>query len=166
MGSPPPERRPSTASESKKLVAEYQQNLKTAKEQSETARTESVRRRRTLRTLIMGGIILVLVYLAFSPPAWLSPPPPPMPTVEERVASDRLAIFLQAQRVEGYRSSTGRLPSTLGEAGEAIPGIGYEVLGDGVYALTSLRDTSVRYTSRDSLHGFLGQSTKLLGGQQ
>jgi hypothetical protein len=68
--------------------------------------------------------------------------------------------------VEGYRTSSGRLPSTLEEAGEAIPGLRYEVLGDGVYALTSLRDTSVRYTSRDSLPAFLGQSTRLLGGQQ
>jgi hypothetical protein len=166
MGSPPPERRPSTASESKKLVAEYQQNLKTAKEQSESARTESERRRRGLRTAILAGVIAVLLYLAFSPPRWLNPAPPPMPTAEERVASDRFAIFLQAQRVEGFKSSRGRLPSTLDEAGEAIPGIRYEVLGDGGYALTSLRDTSVRYTSRDSLPAFLGQSTRLLGGQQ
>jgi hypothetical protein len=165
MGSPPPERRPSTASESKKLVAEYQQNLKTAKEQSESARTES-ERRRGLRTAILAGVIAVLLYLAFSPPRWLNPAPPPMPTAEERVASDRFAIFLQAQRVEGFKSSRGRLPSTLDEAGEAIPGIRYEVLGDGGYALTSLRDTSVRYTSRDSLPAFLGQSTRLLGGQQ
>ena len=166
MGSPPPERRPSTASESKKLVAEYQQTLKTAREQDLSARAASERRRRVRRPAIMGGIIRVLVFFTLSPPGWLNPPPIPQPAPEVRSAGDRFAIFLQAQRIDGFRTRTGHLPSTIEEAGEAIAGIRYEVLGDGVYALTSIRDTSLRYTSRDSMSVFLGQSTKLLGGQQ
>lgn len=165
MGSQAPEPRPSTASESRKLVAEYEQTLKSAKEQHKMASAESERRRKLRRPAILLAILAVTVYLTLAPPAWIQPQPIPRPTSAEREAGDRFAIYLQAQRIEHYRITTGRLPATLEEAGEAMPGIRYELQGDGSYALSSEQNTGVRYSSRDSLATFLGGSMTLLGGE-
>lgn len=166
MGSSPTDPRPSTASESRKLVAEYEQTLKSVKEKHEVAHVESGRRRKFRRAAILGGALAVSAYLSLNPPTWLRPEPVPPPTPAERSAGDRFAIYLQAQRIESFRNKTGRLPSTLADAGEAMPGIRYELLSDGSYALTSERDQAIRYSSRDSLGTFLGGSLTLLGGEQ
>ena len=166
MGSSTPESRPSTASESRKLVAEYEQKLKSEKEQDKASSAESVRQRKLRRATILLGALAITLYLSLNPPTWIQPLPAPSPTPAEREAGDRFAIYLQAQRIEHFRNTTGRLPSTMEEAGEPIPGIRYEVLGDGAYALTSGRDQAIRYTSRDSLGTFLGGSMTLLGGQR
>lgn len=162
MGSPPSDRR----SESRKLVAEYEQTLKSVKEQHEVAHEESGHRRKLRREAILGVALVVAVYVALYTPAWIKPEPVPPPTPAEREAGDRFAIYLQAQRIEHFRNTTGRLPSTMEEAGEPMPGIRYELLSDGGYALTSDRDQGIRYTSRDSLGAFLGGSLTLLGGDQ
>lgn len=162
MGSPTPDPR----SESRKLVAEYEQTLKSAKKQHLEAHQELGRRRRYRRAAILGGTLAVTAYLAFNPPAWLKTKPIPPPTPAERSAGDRFAIYLQAQRIEYFRNTRGRPPSTMDEAGEAMAGIRYELLGDGSYALTSERDQTIRYWSRDSLGTFLGGSISLLGGEQ
>ena len=166
MGSPPPEPRQSPASESRKLVAEYEQTLKSVKEKHEVADVESGRRRKLRRMTILSAGLAIAVYLALNPPTWLQPQPVPPPTPEVRAASDRFAIYLQAQRIESFRNSTGRLPSTLAEAGEPMPGIRYDLQSDGTFALTSERDQAIRYSSRDSLGTFLGGSMTLLGGNQ
>src|SRR6185295_11687344 len=151
MGSPPPEPRQSPASESRKLVAEYEQTLKSVKEKHEVAHVESGRRRKLRRVAALGIALAIAAYLAVNPPAWLKPHPAPPPTPAVRAASDRFAIYLQAQRIESFRITRGRLPSTIAEAGEPMPGIRYELLNDGSYALTSDRDATIRYSSRDSL---------------
>ena len=166
MGPPTPNPRPSTASESRKLVAEYEQTVKSAKAQHQVAHEESGRRRKVRRAASLGIVLAITGYLAFKPPAWIQPEPVPAPTIEERGAGDRFAIYLQAQRIEHYRITTGRLPSTMDEAGEPMPGLRYELLADGGYALTSERDQTIRYSSRDSLGSFLGGSMTLLGGDQ
>jgi hypothetical protein len=164
MGSSPPESRQSPASESRKLVAEYEQSIKSVNEQHQAAHAKTGRRRKVRRAAILAIALLVALYLSLVPPAWVKPQPVPSPTHTEREAGERFAIFLQAQRIEHFRSTTGRLPSTMEEAGEAMPGIRYEVLRDGIYTLTSDRDQAIRYTSRDSLETFLGASLTLLGG--
>ena len=162
MGSPPPDPR----SESRKLIAEYEQTLKSAKEKHEVADEVSGRRRKFRRAAILGGALVVAGYLAVNPPGWTKPEPAPPPTPAELTASDRFAIFLQAQRIEHFRNTTGRLPSTLEEAGEPMLGVRFKILGAGEYALTSDRDPTIRYMSSDSLGTFLEGSLTLLGGDQ
>jgi hypothetical protein len=166
MGSSTPDPRPSTASESRKLVAEYEQTLKSVKEKHQVADAETERRRKLRRVAILGIALAITAYLSLKPPAWVKPHSIPPPTPAERTAGDRFAIYLQAQRIEAFRNNRGRLPSTMDEAGEAMPGIRYELLGNGTYALTSERDQTIRYSSRDSLGTFLGGSMTLLGGEQ
>jgi hypothetical protein len=166
MGSPPPEPRQSPASESRKLVAEYEQSLKSVKEKHEVAHVETGRRRKLRRAVTLAAALAITAYLSLNPPSWLKPQPVPPPTPAERSAGDRFAIYLQAQRIESFRNTTGRLPSTLSEAGEPMPGIRYDLLSDKTYALTSERDQAIHYSSRDSLGTFLGGSMTLLGGNQ
>lgn len=166
MGSGPPEPRPSTATERKKLVAEYEQTLKSAKEQHKMATAETERRRKLRRPLILFFALAITLYLTLFPPAWLEPAPIPPPSPAELEANDRFAIYLQAQRIEHFRNTRGRLPSTLEEAGEPIAGLRFELLDDGRYAITSGRNEAVRYTSSDSLGRFLGGSMQLLGGNR
>ncbi|MEP7325834.1 MAG: hypothetical protein ABI836_07800 [Gemmatimonadota bacterium] len=162
MGSPPPDPR----SESRKLVAEYEQTLKSVKEQHQVAHDTLGRRRRFRRAAFLGLALGITAYLSLMPPAWLKPTPVPPPTPAVRSASDHFAIYLQAQRIETFRNSRGRLPSTIEEAGEPIPGIRYQPYSDGSYALASNRDSTIRYSSHDSLGTFLGESLTLLGGDQ
>ncbi len=161
---PPP--RPSTAGERQKLIAEYEESKR-----SETARYAEVtvsadRRKRAWRAVVFTGVVAAVVYLWLQPPAWMSPPPLPVPSAAEQEAGGRFAIYLQAQQIEHFRQTNGRLPSTLEETGEPLPGIDYILLGPTTYALQSARDANLRYASTDSLGSFLGASMTLLGTDQ
>jgi hypothetical protein len=161
MAAPPP--RPSSATERKKLIEEYEQSKRTEAERQTAEAAQTVRRRRTTRLTAMGVLLAVLLVLAFRPPAWILPPPPPVPTAAEREASVRFSIFLQAQQVDHFRNTRGRLPATLSEAGTPIPGIQYLVQSATSYQLRSIADNSIAYNSTDSLHAFLGESMAHLG---
>ena len=163
-GSQPP--RPSSASERKKLIEEYEQTKRSEAERHTSERAQALRRKTTTRMTVLGFILAVAMVLAFAPPDWLLPAPAPRPTAAEREASIRFSIFLQAQQIEHFRGSRGRLPSTLEEAGQPLPGVAYQVSGAGSYQLRSTQDQSISYNSTDSLHAFLGESMTLLGPSQ
>jgi hypothetical protein len=82
----------------------------------------------------------------------------PLPAPEED-AGLRLSTFIQAQQVEAFRQSAGRLPDVLRETGEPLPGIDYERVDAHTYRLSGYteRDT-VRWISSDSLPALLGDS--------
>ena len=163
-GGPTP--RPSSASERKKLIEEYEQAKRSEAQRLTTEQADALRRKRIMRPAIMGVVLVVALYLAFSPPAWLQPPAAPVPTAAEREAGIRFAVFLQAQQVEHFRATRGRLPGSLAEAGSPLPGIRYHILTGTSYELQSETDRAIRYTSSDSLHAFLGGSMAHLGNAQ
>lgn len=114
----------------------------------------------------MGLALIITLVLAFRPPAWLLPPPQPTPTASEREAGIRFAMYLQAQQIEHFRATRGRLPSQSSEAGQPIPGVQYLVISGTRYQLRSTADSSIRYNSSDSLNAFLGESMTQLGPSQ
>ncbi|MEO8201411.1 MAG: hypothetical protein ABI679_12870 [Gemmatimonadota bacterium] len=158
--------RPSTASERDKLIAEYEQSKHSEHSRHIEAGAAAARNRRLRRSAILGLVTVAAVYLWFFPPAWLTPEPLPVPSASEREAGTRFAIFLQAQQIDHFRATMGRLPSTASEAGEPLPGIDYIVLSPTTYALQSVHDSAIRYASTDSLQTFLGSSAALLGHDQ
>jgi hypothetical protein len=158
---PPP--RPSTAGERQKLIAEYEESKRSENARQADVAVSAERRKRGRRMVLLGGIVVVAGYLMARPPAWLLPAPIPVPSPAEQEASGRFAIYLQAQQIEHFRQTTGRLPGSLDEAGEPLPGIDYVVTGPASYALQSAHDSTLRYTSTDSLAAFLGGSMTLLG---
>jgi hypothetical protein len=82
---------------------------------------------------------------------------PLAPTAEE--AGLRLAAYVQAQQVEAFRRTTGRLPDLLRETGEPVPGVDYQRLDARTYLIANMseRDT-IRWLSSDSFPALLGDS--------
>jgi hypothetical protein len=163
-GAPTP--RPSSASERKKLIEEYEQTKRSEAERHSTERVQEIRRKKTVRLVALGVVLTIVLVLAFAPPAWILPPAQPTPTAAEREAGVRFAIFLQAQQIERFRGARGRLPSTLEEAGQPVPGVVYLVNSGSTYQLRSVADRAIGYNSTDSLYAFLGQSMSQLGPSQ
>jgi hypothetical protein len=163
-GAPPP--RPSSASERNKLIAEFEASRRSEAERHSTEEARATRRKRVTRLTALGAALAIALVLAFRPPAWILPPPVPTPTPAEREASIRFAMYLQAQQIEHFRATRGRLPSQSGEAGPPLPGVQYIVLGGASYQLRSTTDSTIRYNSTDSLLAFLGGSMAHLGPSQ
>jgi hypothetical protein len=163
-GAPPP--RPSSASERKKLIEEYEQAKRSEVERHTSEKAEGVRRKKITRAVILGTVLVVLLFLAISPPAWILPPPQPVPTAAEREASIRFSMYLQSQQIEQFRTNRGRLPSTLEEAGPPLPNIQYTMVSGTNYLLRSTANNAIEFNSTDSAHAFLGESMAQLGPSQ
>lgn len=158
--------RPSSASERKKLIEQYEQSKRSEVERQSLEQVQAARRKRTTRLSVLGITLVIALVLAFRPPAWILPPPLPTPTAAEREASIRFALYLQAQQVEHFRATRGKIPSQLAEAGHPLPGIQYTALSGTTYRLRSTVDSTIQYTSTDSLNTFLGESMVQLGPSQ
>jgi hypothetical protein len=163
-GAPAPQ--PSSASERKKLIAEYEDAKRSEADRFSSEQAQALRRRQLVRPVTLTIIMLVLTFLAITPPAWILPPPVPAPTAAERNASIRFAIYLQAQQLERFRGARGRLPTDMTEVGEPLPGIRYDLASPTTYILRSTTDSSIRYHSSESLSAFVGNSMTLLGPPQ
>ncbi len=88
------------------------------------------------------------VYLLIAPPSWVVLNPLEPPPVEERVEGARIALFLQAQRIQTYLQQNGRLPEALEEAGSPVPGAEYIPLGPRDFVLRlRIGDQIVEYRS-------------------
>ena len=121
------------------------------------------RRRRRLGVLMTIGVVgLVLLILQ---PTWLvgpdtvQPDPPPV-----AAAGLRVALIQQRQRVLDYaRTHGGRLPVSLIETGDSMPGVFYHRRGDSAFTLTgSAGESVVVLRSSDSQAVFLGNSLRVI----
>lgn len=118
------------------------------------------------------AFVLVLVvtgYVWLGTPSWAQMAMPTRPTVELRDASLRLALYIQAQRIEEFRSARGRLPASLREAGPPLPGIRYTATPRDTYHLIGTNeDLTLFYSSSLTLsrEAFLGEAetTVFTGG--
>lgn len=115
-----------------------------------------------------GVFLIALVataYVWLAAPAWATIDRPEPPTPAHREASLRLAIYLQAQRIEMYRTENGHLPETLDETGPPLPGIRYTRTPRGTYHLDGRNDTLALFYSSSSLTSlseFLAEGEELL----
>jgi hypothetical protein len=99
------------------------------------------------------------IYLAVARPAWfIRPPLPPDPPVIQD-ASVRLTVVREAQRINAYRVTSGRLPASLAEAGAAVAGLTYARINDSVFALSlPIGVDRMTFRSTDSVAVFLGDA--------
>jgi hypothetical protein len=105
----------------------------------------------------------VSVYVWFGSPSWLEPDAVPPPPVSVEEASVRLAIFLQAQRIEAYREENGRLPAFLEEAGPRAPGVSYRRMDSRTYLIRGQGErVGLTYTSDQAPDLFLGRGEDIL----
>ena len=118
--------------------------------------------RSSLRARVAAAILLAVAILFWLLPIPLLEPgiPFPLPPADETTGL-RLATYIQAQQVEAFRQSSGRLPDVLREAGETIPGMTYERIDASTYRLIGATErTTVRWVSTDSLSALLGDVAK------
>lgn len=96
-------------------------------------------------------------------PEWVFPPAPTVESPEVTVASMRMVLVRERQRVERYRQEHGRLPQTLAEAGGHLPNVEIAHDADGGYLLRAVEGaTALELHSSETLETFLGNSLQVL----
>lgn len=126
--------------------------------------------RRRLRLGVLGVIGVAGLVLLIVQPVWLvgpaTAPPDPIPVA---AAGLRIALIRQRQQVFDYARTHGKLPASLEEAGDTLPGVSYRRRGDSAFTLIgSAGDSVVVLLSSDSQAVFLGNSLRVIknrGGQ-
>ena len=109
------------------------------------------------------------VWILAAPPAWVVVNPLEAPPIVEQVDDMKLAMFMQAMRVDAYALQNGSLPNALEDAGSPVSGVEYAVLDDGRYHLrVSIGGEVLLYDSSESAQEWVGADAgnKLLAGSQ
>ena len=107
------------------------------------------------------------VYLLIASPDWVVMNKIDSAPIAEQAEDMRLAIFMQASRVDVYRLQNGQLPASLADAGSPVEGLSYNVIGPDQYELVVTIETEVlRYDSSQPVGEWVGAGAKdkLLGG--
>ena len=121
-------------------------------------------RSRFLPSYVAAGLVFALCAWAWiAPPAWLVPRPVAAPSREYREASARVALALNAQRIEAFRASHGHLPRTKQEVGIASDQIVYERTDSLTFELASKVDGQpVTYKSTQPRDRYLAEAMTAL----
>ncbi|HET9950092.1 MAG TPA: hypothetical protein VFQ22_14315 [Longimicrobiales bacterium] len=138
-----------TGQEAAELVAA---TLEHAAQREEAARRKSQPKGQPKWMLPLGLNLAVLAaYLLIAPPAWVVVNPIQAPAPQEQVQGLRTGMFMEIQRIEGFRLANGRLPSTLSEAGSSAEGtIEYTVRGDAYTLVATVGEETLVFDS--SMH--------------
>lgn len=119
-----------------------------------------------IRLVVVTLLIAALGLVQWKGDEWLGPEPIPPPSAMELEQSLRAAMYLQAQRIKAFSMQNGRLPDTLDEAGQPMPGMQYAKLGNGTYQLMGEnRGVSLTYRSDQPAAQLLGAGEELFGAE-
>ena len=157
------------SSQKQALLEAFDNVLKQQAEEREAELREAAARRRDrrhIRPSLMATAVLVLMlcsYLYIERPEWLFPSAAAPESVAIREASLRIGMANAAQHLERYRQRTGKLPTTLAEAGTGVQGMSYEPVGSGAWRLVGTHaGIELTLSSQDSLPRFLGNSFEVI----
>jgi hypothetical protein len=161
---PPPGSPASSGSEIADALADVLEH--TAKRAEAEASAEKPRDRSSaFHWFGLGILTAISAYLWFGAPDWIQPEPPPPPTVQLEEAGLRLNLYLQAMRIERFRTAEGRLPASLVEAGDPISNIEYQRMDEGTYHLSGTSDNMVLgFTSTEPLETLLTDAMAVIRG--
>lgn len=116
--------------------------------------------------LVASGLAFLLVaagWLIAARPAWIFPPPPILEPPEVTMASMRLALVRERQRVELFQQRTGRLPTSLAEAGGSARAIEFSQTANNGYVLRTVENgAALELRSSDRVEAFLGNSLQIV----
>ncbi|NIP57597.1 MAG: hypothetical protein GWM92_08960 [Gemmatimonadetes bacterium] len=165
-----PERLPlSTDAERSRVIAEVLRHQEERAQARKRAREAMLRiegpRGLGPRHLAFVLVVVLTSYVWFGTPSWAQMAVPAAPTVERNEASLRLALYVQAQRIEQFQSERGRLPQSLGEVGSPLPGIRYTATPRDTYHLIGTNDDlTLFYSSTLTLspEAFLGDAEEIV----
>lgn len=118
------------------------------------------------RGIVYGGLgvlVAVVVYLLTAQPEWVFTPEETPESPELVAASMRMLLVRERQRVEAFRHRTGRLPSSLIEAGGHNPAARMIPGPDGTYTIRALEGgAALELSSTESVEAFLGNSLQVI----
>jgi hypothetical protein len=80
-------------------------------------------------------LVLVAAVTMVVPPAWVRPAPPAQLDAVGHILSIRTALLLQAQQVDAYRVRFQRIPDSLEELPDRLPGVRFVKSGNRAYQL-------------------------------
>lgn len=141
--------------------------LKHAAERDKAVKTKAPRKPPPKWLLPLGiQLSVIALYLLVLPPKWVTVNPIQVQDPTVAVQQLRLAMWLQAQRVDAYRLEHGRLPEQLADAGSTIEGVEYHRQGMSEYQLVAtVGEEALVYDSTESPEDFVGTAAnKLTGG--
>ncbi|HEX2220223.1 MAG TPA: hypothetical protein VHG35_15575 [Gemmatimonadales bacterium] len=157
------------SSQKQALLEAFDNVLKQQAEEREAELREAAARRRDrrhIRPSLAAAAVLVLMlcsYLYIERPEWIFPSAAAPESIAIREASLRIGMANAAQHVERYRQRTGKLPSSLVEAGTGVQGMSYEPVGSGAWRLVGTHaGIELTLSSQDSLPRFLGNSFEVI----
>jgi hypothetical protein len=147
------------------LVAEV---LKDAAERDEAARRREVTTvGRTRQKVVAVSLPLAgafSFYLWFGDPAWVTPTMPDPVNAQAAESGLRVGMYFQAQKIEAFRSTTGRLPDSLEEVGSAPPEMSYRRIDAETYQLIGQsRGVTLTFNSQEAIQQFVGDAMDRLG---
>ena len=111
----------------------------------------------------LAGIVILLVagLVALAPPEWARPERPAQLAPADRARNLRMALLFQAQQIEAFRVRAQRLPTTLDEVTETLPGVRYVRSGSRAYQLIAYEadGNAIVYDSTDPAPAFAELAT-------
>lgn len=115
--------------------------LADASAQDEAFGRPAVGRRRTDRWKASLAVLLLVLaaYLGAAPPSWITPGPAPMLRPRDVDRGTQAALYLEAQQIDAFRVTHGRLPYTLDELAERVPGVVFIRSDNRLYQLVARR---------------------------
>jgi hypothetical protein len=144
--------------------------LKHAAERDLASKKKAAPKARPIWMLPLGLMMSVFAgFLLVAPPAWVVVNPIAAQAPEEQLLNVRTAIAIYGQKVETYRITNGRLPSTLAEAGVTVPGIDYTPQGESYLLIASVGGQDVVFNSaveslREWAQREVGDMSRRIGG--
>jgi hypothetical protein len=150
------------------LLEAFDTVLKKQAEEREAEQREAEARRRNRNRIrpsiwVAAGLTMFLcAYLYIERPDWLFPRSTPPESLAIREAGLRIGMANAAQHIERYRQRTGKLPSTLAEAGTRSQGLAYEPTDSAWRLVGTHGELELTLGSQDPLSRFIGNSFEVI----
>lgn len=153
----PPSPTPSGRDEAAALVRTIQMNAADKARSQQGPRNEKPRSPIWYVILVLATLANAYVWIA--KPEWLVGNVSQLDSVAEREGVLRFRMYVQGQKIEGYRREYGVLPDRLDQIGASFDGLRYQRTGAASWELMGeLDDVQLLLRSSESLADFLAES--------
>lgn len=123
--------------------------LKHAEERDKVAKAKTAPRKQPRWMLPLGiNLAVFAVYLLIAPPDFVTLNQIEGPSLAKQEQDMRAAMYMQAQRIEGYRMNNGALPTAIEDIGSTpYQGMDYVPTGNAFRLIATVGESTVVYDS-------------------
>ena len=163
---PPASPRPTSGTPDRKALVEAFQNVVRTEKEKKTGDMHPVSEKSYLFSVVMVVLAVSSATILVMQPAWLFPPALEQPPAL-REASLRVSMYVEIGRIDRFKSTTGKYPESLTQAGVDTTGLQYAVSGTG-YTLTGTdrKGSSLTYYSTTPPKEFLGNAYSFISSRK